>query len=149
MVTLWSSQSSALKIPQTKGLLSDPHKAPLWKSKPHKIKKASFMILLAFDLFVTQGGFEPPTLRAEIWYSIQLNYWAFASANVLTFTRIVSQLAQAFFDNLCNKLSICFTSQLFVCHTHDLTHIFHRCRTYRLNDLVNNFLHLLRRKLLR
>ena len=29
-----------------------------------------------FVLDVTQGGFEPPTLRAEILYSIQLNYWA-------------------------------------------------------------------------
>ena len=30
----------------------------------------------SFYFLVTQGGFEPPTLRAEIWYSIQLNYWA-------------------------------------------------------------------------
>ena len=29
-----------------------------------------------FSLKVTAKGFEPPTLRAEIWYSIQLNYAA-------------------------------------------------------------------------
>ena len=29
-----------------------------------------------FILKVTQKGFEPLTVRAEIWYSIQLNYWA-------------------------------------------------------------------------
>ena len=39
------------------------------KSNQHKIRWLLF-------IYVTPEGFEPSTLRAEIWYSIQLNYGA-------------------------------------------------------------------------
>lgn len=45
-----------------------------------KTNPASF--LAGFVLVVTAEGLEPPTLRAEIWYSIQLNYAASMSKKI-------------------------------------------------------------------
>ena len=39
-------------------------------------KKRNQLNFRWLHLKVTTEGFEPPTLRAEIWYSIQLNYAA-------------------------------------------------------------------------
>ena len=49
---------------------------PILAKKISNIKKGEPVPVNQFSDLVTQGGFEPPTLRAEIWYSIQLNYWA-------------------------------------------------------------------------
>ena len=65
-------QSSALKITQTKklpftpGLLRDPTKLRFENHTNKKTLKQAWRFFLLCDLFVTQGGFEPPTLRAEI-----------------------------------------------------------------------------------
>ena len=50
---------------------------PILSKEISNIKKGEPIPVNQFSDLVTQGGFEPPTLRAEIWYSIQLNYWAF------------------------------------------------------------------------
>lgn len=43
---------------------------------PRGMKNGEPIISDQFSVSVTPGGFEPPTPRAEIWYSIQLNYGA-------------------------------------------------------------------------
>ena len=45
-------------------------------SKIQGKKNGTSLSFLDLSQEVTAGGFEPPTLRAEIWYSIQLNYAA-------------------------------------------------------------------------
>ena len=41
------------------------------------IKNGEPIPMNQFSVIVTPAGFKPATLRAEIWYSIQLNYGAF------------------------------------------------------------------------
>ena len=45
--------------------------------KIESIKKGEPIPVNQFSDLVTPAGFKPATLRAEIWYSIQLNYGAF------------------------------------------------------------------------
>ena len=60
-----------------------PDKAPLWKSKSHKIKKASFMILLAFWFIRDPDRIQTcnPQSRNLMRYSVAprglINYWLY------------------------------------------------------------------------